>query len=92
MRSHAKEHGYAVVTGRSWRGRDREINMRSLVCAKAGTARDRVIDRKKPLISQKTECPFECKAIANKENGWELKVKFSIHNHLLVDSIFHHQH
>src|SRR4051794_757794 len=61
VQNHAWANGYAIVVSHS-RGKGGQIRARYLQCVKSGKTRDRVIDRKKPLISQKTECPFKCKA------------------------------
>ena len=62
----AKEHGYAVVVGRCHRNRKGEMKTKFLNCAKGGKVRDRVFDRK---ISQKTQCPFQCKAALINRTG-----------------------
>jgi MULE transposase domain/FAR1 DNA-binding domain len=91
VQSFAKQHGYAVVIGRSNRDRKGNINLRTLTCAKGGIVRDRVVDRKKPLISQKTQCPFRCRA--ELQNGhWVLVVKDPRHNHSAEDPIAFHQY
>jgi FAR1 DNA-binding domain./MULE transposase domain. len=87
----AKEHGYAIAIGRSHRDRKGEIRARTLNCVKGGKARDRVADRKRPLISQKTDCPFRCEAKL-KDGSWSLTVKNDGHNHNAEDPIAFHQH
>ena len=82
----AKAHGYAVVVGRSHRNRKGEMKTKILNCAKGGKVRDRVVDRWKPLISQKTQCPFQCKAELD-STGWVLTISNSHHNHEAVDPI-----
>ena len=62
LQDHAKAHGYAISIGRSKRDKDGTIRTHYIHCVKGGKPQDRVIDRKKPLISQKTECPFKCRA------------------------------
>ena len=60
-------------------------------CAKGGKVRDRVVDRRKPLISQKTQCPFQCKAELD-STGWVLTISNPHHNHEAVDPIAFYQH
>jgi hypothetical protein len=62
LQDHAKAHDYAVAIGKSKREWGDLIHTRYIQCVKSGKPRDRVTDRKKPLISQKTECPFRCRA------------------------------
>ncbi len=100
LQDHAKAHGYAVAVGKSKRNRGGTIRTRYIQCVKSGKPRDRVTNRQKPLISQKTECPFKCRAhLVSKvdENGeeeekWELSVMNATHNHDANDPIAHHQH
>ena len=99
LQDHAAAHGYAVAVGKSKREREGLIRTRYIQCVKSGRPRDRVADRKKPLISQKTECPFRCRAhrIDGVRNGeeqvqWELTVMEPTHNHGPSDPIAHHQH
>src|SRR3954447_10747566 len=92
VQSFAKCHGYAIAIGRSHSDRKGEIRARTLSCVKGGKARDRVVDRKKPMISQKTDCPFYCQAVLRKDIGWSLSVKNGSHNHDAMDPIAFHQH
>ena len=69
VQSFAKQHGYTIAIGRSHRDRKGEIRTRTLSCVKGGKARDRVVDRKRPMISQKTDCPFRCQAVLKKDIG-----------------------
>ena len=103
LQEHAKAHGYAVAIGKSTRSQDGTIRTRYIHCVKSGRPRDRVSCHKKPLISQKTNCPFKCcthlVSIAMEEleeaeekEKWELTMMNPIHNHEPNDPIAHHQH
>src|SRR4051812_44981310 len=95
LQDYAKAHGYAVAVGKSTRARDGIICTRYIHCVKGGKPRDRVSCRKKPLISQKTECPFKCRAhlvcTVNEEDKeeeyWELTMMNPAHNHKPNDPI-----
>ena len=87
--------------GRSTRCRDGIICTRYIHCVKSGKPRDQVSYCKKPLISQKTNCPFKCRAHlvsiameeleeAEEKEKWELTVMNPIHNHEPNDPIAHH--
>ena len=79
-------HGYAVAIGRSTRCRDGIIRTRYIHCVRGGKPRDRVTARKK-TFSQKTDCPFKCRAhlttSTKEEERWELTV---------MNSVAYHQH
>ena len=99
LQDYAKLHGYAVAVAKSTRARDGTMRTRYIHCVKGGKPRDRVSCRKKPLISQKTECPFKCRAHLvytvhedQKEENWELTVMNELHNHEPNDLIAHHQY
>jgi hypothetical protein len=92
IQSFAKQHGYAIAIERSHRDQKGQIRARTLSCVKGGKTRDRVVDRKKPMISQKTDCPFRCQAVLRKDIGWSLSVKNGSHNHDAQDPIAFHQH
>ncbi len=92
VQSFAKCHRYVVAVGRSHSDRKGEIRARTLNCVKGGKARDRVVDRKKAMISQKTDCPFRCQAVLKKNIGWSLLVKNGSHNHDAMDPIAFYQH
>ena len=98
LQKHAKEHEFAVAVGKSKRDRDGTIHTRYIQCVKSGKPRDRVIDRKKPFISQKTDCPFRCRAHytfnsdCEDEGQWELSVTNATHNHDPNNPAAHHQY
>jgi MULE transposase domain/FAR1 DNA-binding domain len=98
LQKHAKEHGFAVAVGKSKRDRDGTIRTRYIQCVKSGKPRDRVIDRKKPFISQKTDCPFRCRAHytsnsnCEDEGQWELSVTIATHNHDPNNPAAYYQH
>jgi hypothetical protein len=60
LHAYVKVHGYAVAVGCSKRNKKGEMKIYYLQCVKSGKVRDRVTDRLKPLVSQKTDCPFQC--------------------------------
>jgi hypothetical protein len=87
-----KQYGYAIAIEQSHYDRKRQIKARTLSCVKGGKTRDRVVDRKKPMISQKTDCPFRCQAVLRNDIGWSFLVKNGNHNHDAQDPIAFHQH
>jgi hypothetical protein len=91
VQAHAKVHGYAIAVGRSKRNKKGDMKLYYLQCVKSGKACDRVSDHRKPLISQKTECPFRCRA-QHSDGVWGLKIDEPSHNHEPEEPIFHHQH
>jgi len=91
VQTFAKSHGYAVAIGRSRRNKKGEMKTKFLICVKSGKVRDRVYDRQKPLISQKTECPFQCQAQLV-DRHWILSVANSSHNYPTEEPIAFYQH
>jgi hypothetical protein len=63
LQAYAAAHGYAVAVARSKKNSEKIVQIRYLQCVKSGKAKDKVtVGRLKPFISQKTECPFRCRA------------------------------
>ena len=96
LQDYAKVHGYAVSVTHSKRHRDGVIRTRYIQCVKSGKPRDRVIDRQKPFLSQRTECPFRCRTqqIEDEDGNimWKMTVMNETHNHEAHNPIAHHQH
>ena len=89
--AHAKAYSYAVAVGRSKQNKKREMKIYYLQCIKSGKVHDRVTDWLKPLISQKTECPFCCQAQYSNDI-WILTIDEPSHNYKSEEPIFHHQY
>jgi hypothetical protein len=88
---HVKVHSYAVAVGRSKQNKKGKMKIYYLQCVKSGKVRDRVTDRLKPLVSQKTDCPFRCRAQYS-EGTWFLTINKPDHNYQPEAPIFHYQH
>ena len=97
LQDHAKNHGYAVAIGRTNWHRNGTIRTRYIWCVKSEKPHNTVlIDCKKPFLSQKTDCPFQCQTqqIDDDNNNcqWQLMVMNGSHNHEAHNPIAHHQH
>ena len=76
LQDYRKEHRYTVVIQRSkkGKGKDNEVKIYYFQCAKSGKLRDRLKGhRLKAFTSQKTECPFRCRA-KQVNSHWKLLV------------------
>jgi hypothetical protein len=88
LQEHTKAHGYAVAVGKNKREWGGIIYTRYIQCVKSGKPRDRVINCKKPLISQKTKYPFRRRVHridgidqnGEEEVQWELTANYPVTN------------
>jgi hypothetical protein len=93
LQAHAGAHGYAVAKTQSKTNPAKIVRIIYLQCVKAGKPKDRgKVGRCKPFISQKTDCPFRCRAKMDITGSWILTVDNPRHNHMPNPPIAHHQH